>query len=593
MIFKKQSFKFKLIFSYFLVVLFSFGLVAFFLDKKLEENSLQDLKSSLINQANLIETQISTEAIQNESLLYLSELVKNFSQKNNARLTIIGLSGKVLADSEKSQTDLQGMENHASRPEFKQALVGSTGESIRYSSTLRIDMLYVAIPLRYKKAVIGAIRVALPLENVRRNLLVIRKAVTLGFLFALGLAFVFGSMLAGTIIKPVNKIIHASRRFSLGDFSRKILHDSQDEIGELARTLNKMAEDIEEKVREITIQSQQLTAVFNSMIEGVVVLDKESRIVSINSAIEKIFAIKKKEAQGKLFLEVIRNSDIAEEISRALKKGESVSRELILSWPVQGVFQVNVAPIYEKQGMINGSLLVLHDITEIRKLETMRRDFVANVSHELKTPLTSIKGFVETLLEGALNDKENSLHFLEIVHEHTNRLDNLINDLLELSRIESREIELDSQEIKLRDLFNKVILGFTSQLNKKNIKIENNLQSGLMILADKDKIEQVITNLLANAIKFNRDNGFVKIYSQDLTGKTKVIVEDSGIGIPTKDLPRIFERFYRVDKARSRELGGTGLGLSIVKHIIELHKGSVGVESVEGLGSKFWFNLPI
>jgi len=592
MIFKRQSFRFKLIFSYFLVVLFSFGLVAFFLDKKLEENSLQDLKSSLVNQANLIETQVPAEAVQSGNIEYLSKLVKNLSQKNNARLTIIGLSGKVLADSEKSQPDLQSMENHASRPEFKNALAGNIGESTRYSSTLRIDMLYLAIPLRHQGAVTGAVRVALPLENVRRNLSAIRRAVTLGFFFALGLAFVFGSILAGTIIKPVNKIIHVSRRFSAGDFSRKIFHDAKDEIGELAQTLNKMAGDIEEKVKEVKIQSQQLAAVFNSMIEGVVVLDKEARIISINPTIEKIFAVEKKEAEGKFFLETIRNNDISEEISRVLNKGEFVSKELILTWPVQGIFQVNIAPIYEKQGLVTGCLLVVHDITEIRKLETIRRDFVANVSHELKTPLTSIKGFVETLLEGALDEKENSRHFLEIIHEHTNRLDSLINDLLELSHIESREIKIDLEKLNLHGLSSKVIKGFTSQLNKKNIRIENNLDPDLMISADKDKIEQVITNLIANAVKFNKNNGFIKVYSQDVTGKNKIIVEDSGIGIPVKDLPRIFERFYRVDKARSRELGGTGLGLSIVKHIIELHKGSVGVESTEGLGSKFWFILP-
>jgi two-component system, OmpR family, phosphate regulon sensor histidine kinase PhoR len=214
------------------------------------------------------------------------------------------------------------------------------------------------------------------------------------------------------------------------------------------------------------------------------------------------------------------------------------------------------------------------------------------VSHELKTPLTSIKGFVETLLEGALEDKENSRHFLKIIQDHADRLNNLINDLLELSHIESKEVKLKTSEFNLKELVEEVLLSLKSQRNKKSVEIKNELPVGLSVRADKDKLEQVLTNLIDNAIKFNKEKGNIKIYSKDVNDMVKVFVEDSGAGIPEKDLMRVFERFYRVDKARSRELGGTGLGLSIVKHIVELHGGSTGVESTEGLGSKFWFTLP-
>ncbi|MDD5255578.1 MAG: ATP-binding protein, partial [Candidatus Omnitrophica bacterium] len=260
-------------------------------------------------------------------------------------------------------------------------------------------------------------------------------------------------------------------------------------------------------------------------------------------------------------------------------------------WPVQGVFEISVAPLFAKD-KISGCLAVIHDITEIKKLEAMRRDFVANVSHELKTPLTSVKGFVETLLEGALSDKENSRHFLEIIREHTNRLDNLINDLLNLSYLESNTVELRKSGLMIRDLAEEVLSGFGSQLKKKPLKAKNEIPAGLIVSADKENLEQVLTNLIDNAIKFNRPQGSLVIRADDLGIAVKIAVEDTGSGIPAKDLPRIFERFYRVDKARSRELGGTGLGLSIVKHIVELHGGSVGAESTEGLGSKFWFTLP-
>ncbi len=355
--------------------------------------------------------------------------------------------------------------------------------------------------------------------------------------------------------------------------------------------LKSAIEDLEEKVRRLENENIKMQAILNSMVEGVVAVDKETRILSINPTIEKIFDIQATDVKGKFFLEAIRNNDLSELLNNVLEKREFVSKELSLVWPVQKVFQVNASPIFERE-TVSGCLLVIHDITEIRRLERMRSDFVANVSHELKTPLTSIKGFVETLLEGALDDKENSRDFLKIIQEHTNRLDNLINDLLALSYLESRQAELKKEQLNLQELTDKVLAGFKSQLKKRQIEARNNLPLKCFIRADKDRMEQVLTNLIDNAIKFNKEKGWINIDFQETAHSKKILVEDSGIGIPEKDIPRIFERFYRVEKARSRELGGTGLGLSIVKHIIELYAGSVGVESTEGLGSRFWFSLP-
>ena len=386
-------------------------------------------------------------------------------------------------------------------------------------------------------------------------------------------------------------MIQISRKFSEGDFSRRIIQPSSDEIGELAATLNKMAQDIENKIRLIKTQNQKLSAIFNSMIEGVIVVEKGGRIVSINSTVEKIFGILNRDIEGRIFLEVVRNNDIAEVINTILKNGKPISKEVTLIYPVRRIFEVNATPIFDND-VINGCLVVTHDITEIRKLETVRSDFVANVSHELKTPLTSIKGFVETLLEGAIDDKKNNRNFLEIIQSHAERLNNLVDDLLSLAYFESKEMLLRKSSFNLNQQLQEVLAGFKTRSKKGNIDIKNGLGPGISVFADKDRIEQVFTNLIDNAIKFNRENGTIRIYAQEAGDKVKVYVEDSGIGIPEKDIPRIFERFYRVDKARSRELGGTGLGLSIVKHIIELHNGSVGVESAEGLGSKFWFTLP-
>ncbi|HOW43493.1 MAG TPA: ATP-binding protein [Candidatus Omnitrophota bacterium] len=587
----KISFRLKLIFSYIFVILVSFGFIAFFLDNNLEKNSLQNIQSSLVTQAHLIENQIPLEYLKQEDIPYLESLVKALSARTRSRITIINNKGTVLADSDKSQAEIPQMETHLYRAEIKAALTGAIGIESRYSSTLKMDMLYVALPVTDRNEVVGVVRLALPLESVQKTLFATRRVVLIGLILAVVLAFILGSIVAGRTIGPINRMIQVARKFSEGEFSRKINQASKDEIGELAATLNKMAADIEDKIREIKSQNQKLSAIFNSMIEGIIVVDRSSCIISINPAIEKIFLVSKKETEGKVFLEAIRNNDIFDIINRVFSERKPQSAEISLILPVQRIFEVNATPIFDNNSA-SGCLIVIHDITEMRRLETVRSDFVANVSHELKTPLTSIKGFVETLLEGALEDKENNLNFLKIIQDHAERLNGLVDDLLSLSHLESKEITLNKKSFNLRQQLEGVISGFKSQLKKKNIEIKNELPDSISVVADKERLEHVFINLLDNAIKFNKERGAIRIYSQEEDGGIKVIVDDSGIGIPEKDISRIFERFYRVDKARSRELGGTGLGLSIVKHIVELHGGSVGVESAEGFGSKFWFILP-
>jgi two-component system phosphate regulon sensor histidine kinase PhoR len=391
--------------------------------------------------------------------------------------------------------------------------------------------------------------------------------------------------------RKIEELIAALEEIYGGDLAKKIPVHATGRIGKLAEAVNAAVGRLTHEIAQLKKESAHAQAIFNSMVDGVIVLDKDANVVSINPAIEKMFQVSKKEAAGRFFLEVIRNNDISEIISAVLKKGEFLSRELKLIWPVEKIFQVNASAIFEREA-INGCLVVLHDISEIRKLEAVRRDFVANASHELKTPLTNIKGFVETLLEGALEDTEHSRSFLGIIKNHTDRLDHLVNDLLALSSIESGEITLKYTQINVSELTADLLSGFRSQLKKNPIEIKNTIPQQLTVKGDKDRIEQVITNLIDNAIKFNKDKGLITLHGEDLLDTVKFSIEDSGIGIPEKDIPRIFERFYRVDKARSRELGGTGLGLSIVKHIVELHGGRSGVESTEGLGSTFWFELP-
>jgi two-component system phosphate regulon sensor histidine kinase PhoR len=391
--------------------------------------------------------------------------------------------------------------------------------------------------------------------------------------------------------RQIRKIIDALSKIAQGDFKEHLGIYPDSEITHLADTINKSLQKLKDKIYEKAKETTRMQTILNSMVEGVIAVDKDKKILSINPAITKIFDVSKQVAEGKFFLEVIRNNDIFELITEVLERGELVSREITLIFPVRKIFKVSASPIFDGQSL-TGCVAVIYDITDMRRLETIRSEFVANASHELKTPLTSIKGFVETLLGGAIDDKENSRNFLRIIEEHTTRLGSLINDLLELSRIESKQVKLIIEEVNCKELVAKVITMFKSQLKKKNITITNDINAKIEINADREKIQRAFINLIDNAIKFNKESGYINIYNQDINGARKFIIEDSGIGIPAKDLPRIYERFYRVDKARSREFGGTGLGLSIVKHIIELHKGEVGVESTEGFGSKFWFTLP-
>jgi len=587
-----KSFKLKLILSFILLLVIPFAFIYLNLDSKLEDNALDDIKASLVKQAALIENQLIIDqgmAVNRDSL---DALVKSLSVQISARISVIAPDGTVLADSDKPKNEVSGMENHGQRPEVRSALNDGIGSEIRYSSTLGINMLYIAVPVKQGDSIRAVLRLALPLHRVESILATTRHTIFLSLMLALCLAFVLGSLLTKSLAHPINRIIYASRKFSKGDFHHRIFVNSGDELGELAETLNGMAQDIEEKIGLVEIKNQQLQAIFRSMVEGIMVFDKQSAFVTMNPSIERMFGIDQSRVEGKTFLEVIPNNDIADVISHVLTTGSVVSRELALVWPIHIILQLNAAPI-KKGSAVTGCLIVAHDMTEIRKLETMRTDFVANVSHELKTPLTSIKGFVETLLEGALDDKENAAHFLQIIREHTDRLNNLINDLLDLSYLESKGLAIQTAPVELKTLVDNVISGFTVSLNKKSVEARNEIPGDVVAAIDKAKIEQVFTNLIDNAIKFNKEKGSLVVSARKSEGKLIVSVKDSGLGIPGKDIPRIFERFYRVDKARSRELGGTGLGLAIVKHIVELHGGAVGVKSTEGLGSEFSFTLPL
>ena len=586
-----STLKFRVLLSY-VVVLFALSVTAFFLDRSLEKHALDDLRSSMGTQAGLIAVQLDLPRLLKEDTGYLDALVKKLGYGTSSRITIISASGRVLGDSSRPYAEMLKLENHHNRPEILEAAGHDAASLTRYSSTLKEGMLYLAVPVRERARLAGFVRLAMPLAGVERMLASLRRVVVLSFTLSALFALAMGWLVIWLAAGPFGEIIRGSKRFAGGDFQYRIPLQSSGELKKLAGTLNAMAGEISRRMREAELRRLELEAAFRDIDEGIVVTDGAGVITRMNPRAELLMgALGGRTAAGMRLSEMPAGEELAAAALKALSSGRPVSREIEPAAAPGLVLSVTASPISEN-GAIGGCVLTARDITEPRRLEEMRKEFVANVSHELKTPLTAIRGYAETLLNGALEDAGNGPAFVRTIQEQAVRLDNLVNDLLKISYAESGRAVLQRSELGLKELVGEAAHGLKALLDRKRVEFQNLVEAGLKVNADRDKISQVLVNLLDNAAKYGKEKGSLKVSAEDLGDRIKVCAADSGPGIPAAHLPRIFERFYRVDKARSREMGGTGLGLSIVKHLVELHGGAVGVESAEGRGSTFWFTLP-
>jgi two-component system phosphate regulon sensor histidine kinase PhoR len=424
----------------------------------------------------------------------------------------------------------------------------------------------------------------LPAEEIKR---IFFLAVILGFL----LATISGYLIFAWVKRPVQKISRALDQLWPGSSSR--ISVKADDIEDLARAMDVMSQKINEDVNDIMTHKSHLEAVFLSMFEGVMVLDSQGAIMLMNQPLKDLLHVTH-DPTGHRPLEIVRNIDIQDIIETSLRTPSSlISKEIVLFFAQdEKILRVHASSI-QYEGKAEGVVLVFHDISDLRRLENIRKDFVANVSHELRTPVATIRGYAETLLDGALDDKENAKEFLRIIHADSERLSLLINDLLDLSRLESGKIIMDFKPSHLRSLVDQVLIRLNVLAQEKRITISNQIpENSPSVLADQASISQVFFNLIENAIKYNNPEGKIVILAQDKENHVEIRIEDTGIGIPPDEIPRVFERFYRVDKAHSRQLGGTGLGLSIVKHIIKLHEGEIFAQSRLGEGSTFVLTLP-
>lgn len=395
-------------------------------------------------------------------------------------------------------------------------------------------------------------------------------------------------------LKPIEKMQMAAEKITRGEYQTRLSVHHNDEFKELADNLNEMSSELQNRITEITRDKNELKAILASMVEGVMVIGRDEKILLLSDPLSDMLELRSSQVIGKPYWEIIRNGQINSLIEEAISQKRAAHREITVLSPVDSYFNVQVSPVISEDSKdFWGIVAVFHDITSLKKLEQLKSEFVANVSHELKTPLTTIKGFVETLQEGALEDKEKAHKFLEIIQKHAERLEHLVNDILTLSSIESQEIELTLERTPVDPLINSAINICKEHLEKRRHHLIVNIAKDLPnISVDKSKIEQAFVNLLDNAIKFTQPGGSLTINAYQENGFIRIDFKDTGIGIASAHLPRIFERFYRVDKGRSRELGGTGLGLSIVKNIAQLHAGKIMVQSETGQGSVFSFCLP-
>ena len=522
--------------------------------------------------------------------------VTRASWPTGARVTLIATDGRVVGESGRSAEEIGLLENHRDRPEVKAALQGRPGRDLRHSVTVQAPLLYVALPVRDEGRVIGVLRLALPLSAVTASYATLHEVMLAGGAVALAVAFAIGLFVARRVTRPVVEMQSIARQMSQGNFRVRAPTLSKDEIGTLGRSLNVMATRLREKIEDLEQEQAKVTAMLDGMVEGVIAIDGHEHIVLMNERVRAIFNLGAVRGERKPFLEVIRNAELHEvfRASRGAAPGVVVRREVSLTSPALRILQVHGVPLLLAGGE-TGMVIVLHDITELRRLEQVRTEFVANVSHELRTPLTAIHGYVETLLGGALEEPENARKFLEVVHRQTGRLGRLINDLTDLSNIELGKVSLRLAPTSLDEVLDSVLAVIRPRAQAGGVAVGVEMPPGLPpVKADHDRLAQILINLADNAVKYTPGGGAVTIHASETGyGTVEVSVEDTGVGIPPSDLPRITERFYRVDKARSRELGGTGLGLAIVKHLVLAHGGELGIESELGRGTKVRFTIPV
>ena len=577
--------------SYLLITLISVAAIGWYASSSMQQFYYTQVAKDLKASANIIEDQILA-SYKTGDLAGLNELCKKLSSAGQRRITIIEPTGKVLAD---SQEDPHQMDDHSDRPEIVDATKDGIGSEIRFSHTLGLDMMYVAISLKSQDGIIAILRIAKPVSDINRQLRSVHSKILIGASFVAAVAALLSLVVSRRISKPLEELRQGAELFSAGDLSHKLPFANCQEIDSVARAMNQMAGEIDERIRTISRQRNEHKAVLSSMTEAVLAIDSQQKLITLNSSAAKMIGIDIAAAKGQSLQEVIRNAPLQRFITKALANNKPVEENIILQKDsTERFLKAKSNALNDEHKQKIGILVILNDITQLKRLEQVHQDFVANVSHELKTPITSIKGFVETLLEGAINKPAEAKRFLDIIARQTDRMNAIVDDLLALSKIEqqSQKTQIKRDNGSVRDMLEASVEICRNKALAKQIEIDLSCTDDLVANINMPLVEQAVVNLLDNAIKYSTPENKIIIAAEYIDKQLDITVTDFGYGIDKKFLDSIFERFYVVDKARSRTLGGTGLGLSIVKHIAGAHNGTVTAESSLGAGSKFTIKLP-
>jgi two-component system, OmpR family, phosphate regulon sensor histidine kinase PhoR len=585
---RKRLFR-QLYLYYLFIIVLSLTLALLFSLWALRDFYYAQVQQVLETRARLLEGQIRESLARSDQ--DLNNLCRTLGKISDTRITVVRPSGQVVAD---SHSDPAGMDNHGDRPEIQAALDGRSGAQVRFSHTLGKKLMYVAVPLQEAGNIVCAVRTSMPvaslgqaLEGVQDRILFF---VVLVALAAMSLSLFFSRQIS----HPIEEMKQGALQFAQGDLASRLHVPDSVELGGLAEALNDMAAQLHERIRAISRQRGEREAILSSMAEGVIAVNAAEKIISINQAAAGMLGLRTETAQGKSIQEVVRNAALHELVALTLSGRQENGCKTVLETAAGRSLQANGAILRDVGGERIGAVIVLNDITQLKKLENHRREFVANVSHELRTPITSIQGFVETLLDGALKSPEDAERFLKIIARQVNQLNAIIQDLLVLSRIEQdgEKTGFKMEAGKVREVLESAIEVCSSRAVQKDISIGLACQEELTARMHFPLLTQAVVNLLDNAINFSAAGSDVQVGAgEDSTGLF-IRVQDQGCGIPEDHLPRLTERFYRVDKARSRKMGGTGLGLAIVKHIVQSHRGTLSISSQPGRGSTFTLHLP-
>ena len=578
--------------TYLLIIVLSLGAATWFaartFDRFLHEQYAADLEA----RARILESQFSSLLLEG-AYDRIDSLAKEIGEKAATRVTVILPSGRVVGD---THEDPAVMDNHADRVEVSRAIRTGMGVSNRYSRTLGQEMMYVGRRLEHESGLLGVLRTAVPFTPIDRTIGRMTSRVLLGGILIALLAAGLSLWISRRHSRPLEAMKEGAERFAAGELAFRLPLPDSEEMSALAAALNRMATELDERLRDIRRQRNQLEAVLSSMVEGVIAVDVEEHVIRMNRAAARMLQCSPAEARERSIQEVSRSSELQRFVAETLESDALVERDLGIYAEGDRIVRAHGTGLWDERGARMGALIVLNDITRLRRLENIRRDFVANVSHEIKTPITAIRGFVETLRETTPGeDPENTERFLEIIARHVERLEALLEDLLDLSRIEEEE---EAGGIGLRSgHLADVLHGAAGMVREKTGVREDPFRIAcppdLVVPMNPILLEQAFVNLLENAVKYSPPGSEVHVSAARAEGEVAVRVEDRGGGIPAEHLDRIFERFYRVDRSRSRKLGGTGLGLAIVKHVVQVHGGRVEVESTPGKGSTFTVRLGV